>query len=111
MRWLRQVRWTIPLLLAIAGIEVGLRTLPDGAGLILSFAEVACGIGIVVVLAKAALRKTSIEKRNEECIRLGYHPISDGGAYLVARFRGACWLAAIVTVVGIGALTVRRFWE
>ncbi len=62
---LARVLWIVlPLLLAIAGIETGLLTLPNGGEPLLSIAEIACGVLIVIVLAQALL--LTVESGHED---------------------------------------------
>jgi len=54
----RQAAWIIiPLVLAIAGLEIGLLTLSHGSESLLSAAQIACGVLIILVIARALLRR------------------------------------------------------
>ncbi len=47
----------IPLGLGIAAIEIGAISLVDGLEPVLSIAEIACGVTILLIFARAALRR------------------------------------------------------
>lgn len=55
---LARVLWiVVPLIGAVVGIEVGSLTLTDGREPLLSIGEIACGVALVLVVARALLRK------------------------------------------------------
>jgi hypothetical protein len=65
-----RVLWIVlPLLLAIAGIEVGLLTLPRSNAPILLIAEIACGVVIVIVLVRATYMSDGTDKPNRKRVK------------------------------------------
>jgi uncharacterized membrane protein len=53
-----RIAWiVVPLVLAIVGLEIGMLTLPHGTERLLSVGEIVCGLAIVVVIARALLRR------------------------------------------------------